>query len=123
MKTLTLMLLVVASIPVFSQNDNPAKALFDAGIRDEQAGKLDRAKLTFLTLAGTYTGDPLTTKAKAELGAISLFKEAQSQVQAGKTGDAEGAFRTLIRVYPESPLAKLAYETAKSLGLSAEPPK
>lgn len=84
MKTLTLMLLVVASVPVFSQSDNPAKALFDAGIRDEQAGKLDRAKLTFLTLAGTYAGHPLTTKAKAEIGAIYLFKEAQSQVQAGK---------------------------------------
>jgi len=121
MKTLTLMLLV-ASIPVFSQSD-PAKVLFEAGIRDEQAGKLDRAKLTFLTLAGTYAEHPLTTKAKAEIGAIYLFKEAQSQVQAGKTGDAGGAFRTLIQVYPESPLAKLAYETAKSLGLSAEPPK
>jgi outer membrane protein assembly factor BamD (BamD/ComL family) len=116
------MLLVVAYIPVFSQSD-PAKVLFDAGIRDEQAGKLDRAKLTFLTLAGTYAEHPLTTKAKAEIGAIYLFKEAQSQVQAGKTRDAGGAFRTLIQVYPESPLAKLAYETAKSLGLSAEPPK
>jgi|SRR5580658_1913517 outer membrane protein assembly factor BamD (BamD/ComL family) len=123
MKTLTLMLLAMAATPVFSQNGDPATVLFDAGIRAEQAGKLDRAKLTLLTLASTYAEDPLATKAKAEIGAIYLFKEAQSLVQAGKARNAYGAFHTLMRVYPESPLAKLADETAKSLGLSGEPPK
>jgi TolA-binding protein len=108
---------------VFSQNDDPAKVLFDLGTRDEQAGRLDRAKLTLLTLAGTYTEHPLTTKARTEIGAIYLFKEAQSQVTAGQTETAYGTFRTLIRVYPESPLAKLADETAKSLGVPADPRK
>jgi outer membrane protein assembly factor BamD (BamD/ComL family) len=123
MKTLTLLLLAVAAMPVFSQSDEPAKVLFDAGTRDEQAGKLDRARLTLLTLAGTYTEHPLATKARAEIGAIYLFKEAQSQVQAGQPTVAYGTFRTLIRVYPESPLAKLADETAKSLGVPADPRK
>jgi hypothetical protein len=36
---------------------------------------------------------------------------------------AYGAFRTLISVYPESPLAKLADETAKSLRVPLEPRK
>jgi outer membrane protein assembly factor BamD (BamD/ComL family) len=123
MKTLTLVLLVMSAIPAFSQNDDPAKVLFDVGARDEQAGKLDRAKLTLLTLAGTYTEHPLAIKARAEIGAIYLFKEAQSQVQAGQPRAAYEAFRTLMRVYPESPLAKLAGETAKSLGAPADPRK
>jgi outer membrane protein assembly factor BamD (BamD/ComL family) len=123
METLTLSLVLVAAIPVFSQNDDPAKVLFDLGTRDEQAGRLDRAKLTLLTLAGTYTEHPLTAKARTEIGAIYLFKEAQSQVTAGQTETAYGTFRTLIRVYPESPLAKLADETAKSLGVPADPRK
>jgi outer membrane protein assembly factor BamD (BamD/ComL family) len=123
MKTLTLLLLAVTTMPVFSQSDEPAKVLFDASTRDEQAGKLDRAKLTLLTLAGTYTEHPLAAKARAEIGAIYLFKEAQSQVQAGQPTVAYGAFRTLIRVYPESPLAKLADETARTLGVPADPRK
>jgi TolA-binding protein len=122
MKALTLLLLLVASIPVFSQSD-PAKVLFDGGSRDEQAGKLDRAKLTLLTLAATYPENPLAAKAKTEIGAIYLFKEAQSQVQAGQPRTAYSIFHTLMTVYPESLLAKLAEDTAKSLGLPAEPPK
>ena len=116
----TFLLLLAAAIPVFSQSEDPAKMLLDASIRDEQVGKLDRAKLTLLTLAGTYTGHPLATSARAEIGAIYLFKEAQSQVQAGQRTAAYGTFRTLIRVYPESPLAKLADEMAKSLGVPLE---
>jgi outer membrane protein assembly factor BamD (BamD/ComL family) len=123
MKTLILLLLVVAAIPVYSQSDDPAKVLFDAGTRDEQVGKLDRAKLTLLTLAGAYTEHPLASRARAEIGAIYLFKEAQSQVQAGQPTAAYGTLRTLIRVYPESPLAELADETPKSLGVRADPRK
>jgi hypothetical protein len=117
MKTLTLLLLLVAVVPAFSQSADPAKVLFDVGTRDEQAGKLDRAKLTLLTLAGTYTEHPLANQARAEIGAIYLFKEAQLQVIAGQPAAAYSTFRMLMRVYPESPLAKLANETAKSLGV------
>jgi outer membrane protein assembly factor BamD (BamD/ComL family) len=120
MKTFILVLLAMAAIPVFSQSDDPAKVLFDAGTRDEQVGRLARAKLTLLTLAATYPEHPLTTRARAEIGAIYLFKEAQSQIQAGQPTAAYGAFRTLIRVYPDSPLAKLADETAKSLGVPSD---
>jgi outer membrane protein assembly factor BamD (BamD/ComL family) len=122
MRTLTLLLLLVAAVPVFSQSD-PAKVLFDTGTRDEQAGKLDRAKLSLLTLAATYAEHPLTARAKVEIGAIYLFKDAQSQVQAGQLRAAYRTFHTVMAVYPESPLAKLANETAESLGLPAEPPK
>jgi outer membrane protein assembly factor BamD (BamD/ComL family) len=132
MRTLTLPLLL-AAVPMFSQSmssqsmssqtNDPAKVLFDVGTRDEQAGKLDRAKLSLPTLAATYAESPLTARAKVEIGAIYLFKEAQSQVQAGQLRAAYGAFHTLMAVYPESPLARLADETAKSLGLPAEPPK
>ena len=123
MKALTLLLLLAAAVPAFSQSGDPAKVLFDAGTQDEQAGKLDRAKLTLLTLAATYPDHPLAAKAKTEIGAIYLLKEAQSQVQAGRARTAYGIFHTVMTVYPESPLAKLADETAKSLGLPVGPPK
>ncbi len=120
MKTVTLLLLLAAA-PVFSQANDPQKILFDTGSRDEEAGKLDAAKLIFLTLAATYAEQPLTSKAREEIGAIYLFKEAQSQIQAGQNRPAYMTFRTLMRVYPDSPLAKLADTTAKTLGIPPDP--
>jgi TolA-binding protein len=121
MKTFSFLFVLVAAIPMLGQSSDPAKVLFDLGTRDEQAGRPERAKLTFLTLAATYLDDPLAEKAKVEIGAIYLFLEAQAQVNSGKTRDGYKTFRTVMRVYPESPLAKLADETAKSLGIPADP--
>jgi outer membrane protein assembly factor BamD (BamD/ComL family) len=121
MKALSLLLLLISAVSVFGQASDPGKTLFDTGTRDEQVGRLDRAKLTLLTMAATYPDHPLTSKAKVEIGAIYMFLEAQAQVQAGKISDGYGTFRTLMRVYPESPLAKLADETVKSLGIPADP--
>jgi len=121
MKTLFLVLLLLAAIPTFGQSVDPAKVLFDLGTRDEQAGRPERAKVALLTLASTYQGHPLADRAKVEIGAIYLFLEAQAQVQSGKTQGGYDTFRTVLRVYPESPLAKLADEAAKSLGIPADP--
>jgi outer membrane protein assembly factor BamD (BamD/ComL family) len=123
MKTLSLLPLLLAAVPLFAQPDDPAKVLFDLGTRDEQTGRVDRAKLTLLTLASTYQGNPLADKAKVELGAIFLYLEAQSQIRAGQNTTAYGTLRTLLRVYPESPLAKRADDTARSLGIPADPRK
>jgi outer membrane protein assembly factor BamD (BamD/ComL family) len=120
MKTLSLLLLL-AAIPMFGQAVDPAKVLFDAGTRDEEAGRPERAKLVLLTLASTYQGHPLADKAKVEIGAIYLFLEAQAQVQSGKTQEGYDSFRRIMRVYPDSPLAKLADGSAKSLGIPADP--
>ena len=120
MKTFAFLLPLLVAIPTFGQSD-PAQVLFDIGIRDEQAGRLERAKLTLVTLAATYQGQPFADKAKTEIGAIYLFLEAQALVQSGKTQDGYATFRLVSRVYPESPLAKLADEAAKSLGIPASP--
>ena len=114
--------LLCAAVPVFSQVPaDPDRVLFDLGTRAEAAGRLERAKLTLVTLASTYTGSPLADKARAELGAIYMFLEAQDKVRSGETQAAYETFRTLMRVYPESPLAKRADETSKSLGIPADP--
>ncbi len=105
-------------MPVRPQDNDPARVLYDQSTRDEQAGRLDKANLILLTLAGTYTEHPLASKARSEIGAIYLFKEAESQIQAGQPAAAYGTFRTLMRVYPESPLVKQADETARSLGIA-----
>jgi outer membrane protein assembly factor BamD (BamD/ComL family) len=118
---ISLLLLFLAAIPTFGQAVDPAKVLFDVGTREEQAGRPERAKLALLTLASTYQSHPLADRAKVEIGAIYLFLEAQAQVQSGKTQDGYATFRTILRVYPESPLAKLADEAAKSLGIPADP--
>ena len=120
MKILSLLLLSLAAIPTFAQSVDPARALFDLGSRDEQEGKVESAKLILLTLASTYEG-PLVEKAKTENGVVYMFLEAQSQVQSRKTLDGYTTFRKILRVYPESPLAKVADEAAKSLGIPADP--
>jgi hypothetical protein len=120
MKILSLLLLSLAAIPTFAQSVDPAKALFDLGTRVEQEGKVESAKLILLTLASTYEG-PLAERAKTEIGAVYMFLEAQSQVQSGKTLDGYATFRKILRVYPESPLAKVADEAAKALGIPADP--
>jgi hypothetical protein len=48
-----------AALLVFAQPEDPPKILFDYGVRDEQSGRLDRAKLVLLTLARTYHDSPL----------------------------------------------------------------
>jgi outer membrane protein assembly factor BamD (BamD/ComL family) len=116
MRTLSLLLFLCAAIPALPQDNNPAQILYDSGTRDEAAGRVERAKVTLLTMVSTYPTDPLTVKAKVEIGAIYLFLEAQSYAKAGQTHAALVTFRTVATVYPESPLTKLADEEAKSLG-------
>jgi outer membrane protein assembly factor BamD (BamD/ComL family) len=121
MKTLSLLCLLLAALPIFGQPADPAQVLFDVGTRHEQAGRAEQAKLILLVLASTYHGHPLAERAKVEIGALCLFMEGQAQVKAAKPQEAYDTFRTVMRVYPESPLAKVADETAKSLGIPADP--
>jgi outer membrane protein assembly factor BamD (BamD/ComL family) len=118
------LLILCAAFPLLAQEAaqiDPGQVLFDLGSKSEAAGQLERAKVIFQTLAATYNEHPNTVKAKTELGAICLLMEAQSQTEAGKTQTAYTTFRTLMRVYPESPLAKLADASAKSLGIPPDP--
>jgi outer membrane protein assembly factor BamD (BamD/ComL family) len=115
MKTAGISLLLGTTLLVFAQQEDPPKILFDIGVRDEQSGRLDRAKLTLLTLAGTYYDSPLAAKAKVEIGAIYIFEEAQAQMRSGQSRAAYNTFSTVARVYPESALAKLASTEMKNL--------
>jgi hypothetical protein len=84
------------------------KILFDSAVHDEQSGRLDRAKLTLLTLASTNSDSPLAAKAKEEVGAIYIFEEAQAQARSGQSRAAYDAFNVVALIYPESALARLA---------------
>lgn len=121
MKTLLLVLCALAAVPSFGQIPEPAVVLLNRGLRDEAAGRLEEAKLILVTLASTYAGHPLAEKAKVEIGALCLYREAQALVREGKTIDGYSAFRTVMRIYPESPLAKLADDASKSLGIPPDP--
>jgi outer membrane protein assembly factor BamD (BamD/ComL family) len=115
MKIARISLLLGTALLVFAQKGDPAATLFDIGVQDEQSGRLDRARLTLLTLASTYYDSPLAEKAKVEIGAIYVFGEAQTQMRSGRSHDAYNTFNTVARVYPESALAKLASAEMKNL--------
>jgi outer membrane protein assembly factor BamD (BamD/ComL family) len=115
MKIAGISLLLATALLVFAQKGDPATTLFDIGVQDEQSGRLDRAKLTLLTLASTYYDSPLAAKAKVEIGAIYLFAEAQTQMRSGQSHDAYNTFTIVTRVYPESALANLASAEMRNL--------
>jgi hypothetical protein len=98
-----------------NNRDNPQQVLLNAAFQDEERGNLERAQLVLFTLANTYTGDPLASRAKIEAGAVLLYREAREQVQAGKVDVAFVTYRTLAQVYPESPLAKQAEAASSAL--------
>ena len=94
---------------LFAQDaPNPAQTLWNLAARNEQFGRIAQAKLVLLTLARTYDNGPEFARAKAELGAVYIFEEAQTQERAGQTRQAWDSFGTVAQVYPESPLAALA---------------
>ena len=89
--------------------------LFDTAARDELSGRLERAKLTLLQLASTYSESPLVAKAKVEIGAIYLLEEAQARVRSGQSRAAYDTFNVLVVVYPESVLAGVASAEMRNL--------
>jgi outer membrane protein assembly factor BamD (BamD/ComL family) len=115
MKTIGISFLLGTALLAFAQKRDPATTLFDIGVQDEQSGRLDRAKLTLLTLASTYYESPLAGRAKVEIGAIYIFGEAQAQMRSGQLHDAYNKLNTVTRVYPESALAKLASAEMRNL--------
>jgi tetratricopeptide (TPR) repeat protein len=87
---------------------DPARQLFDTGVKDVETGKLERARLTFQALIDTYPGNPLAYDAKAQIDATKLYEEGQDRMRQGRFEAAEFTFQTLLAVYPESPLVKQA---------------
>lgn len=92
-----------------------AKQLYDAGIRQTAAGKLEAARLTLQTLVNSYPKDPLALQAKGAIDATLLFEEGQARAKAGKYETACLAFATLIAVYPENPLVSRAKSALEAL--------
>ena len=114
MKTAAIPLLLGAGLLAFAQQEDPSKTLYDTGVRDEQSGRLDRAKLTLLTLASTYYDSPLAAKAKVEIGAIYILRR-RRRGGVRQSRAAYDTFGMVMRVYPESPLAKLASTEMRNL--------
>lgn len=81
-----------------------AQVLFNTGVQDVEAGRLERARLTLQTLINTYPYDPLVPDAKAQIEAIKLYEEGQDRLRQGRFEAAEFTFQTLVSVYPESSL-------------------
>ena len=110
MKLLGLPLLAMAAALLRADNTavNPARQLYDTGIRQTEEGKLADARATLRTLLDTYPQNPLAVDAKGAIDATLLFEEGQTRAKAGKYATARVAFATLIAVYPESPLAARA---------------
>jgi len=97
-------LLLCAQAP----DPEPTKVLFNRGVREEQRGRLDSAKLFFVTLVRTYDESSYVSQAKAEIGAIAVYQEAQAKQAAGDLRAAFDTYQTLVLGYRESALAAAA---------------
>ncbi len=84
---------------------DPARRIYDAGMRQTEEGNFAGARTTLQTLVSAYPKDPLALEAKGAIDATLLFEEGQTRAKAGKYETARLAFETLIAVYPENPLA------------------
>jgi outer membrane protein assembly factor BamA len=94
---------------------NPAKQLYDAGLRQTEEGKLADARTTLRSLVDSYPQDPLAIAAKGAIDATLLFDEGQARAKAGKFETARVTFETLVAVYPENPLAGRAREAIEAI--------
>lgn len=87
---------------------DPAKTLYETGLRQTSEGKFEVARTTLQTLVNSYPHDPLALQAKGAIDATMLYEEGQTRTKAGKYETARLAFETLIAVYPENPLVERA---------------
>jgi outer membrane protein assembly factor BamD (BamD/ComL family) len=94
---------------------DPAKLLYDTGIRQTQEGKFEAARLVLQTLVHTYPKDPLALQAKWAIDATLLFEEGQARTKGGRYETARLAFETLIAVYPENPLVERAKSAIEAI--------
>ena len=118
MKLLGLPLLAMAAALLRADNQavDPARQLYDTGIRQTQEGKLSDARATLRILLDTYPQNPLTIDAKGAIDATLLFEEGQARAKAGKYATARVTFATLIAVYPDNPLAARAKACLDAIG-------
>lgn len=122
MKRLFVVLLLAGSTGALAQPAEPAQVLFDTAVHDEAQGRLDRARLTLVTLANTYANSPLAARARSEVFALDLFADAREKQQTGHAKAAFIAYRTVAQVYPESPLAKQAEASSRELEPQSQGP-
>jgi outer membrane protein assembly factor BamD (BamD/ComL family) len=108
--------LLHADTPAADPANDPARQLYDTGIRQTAAGKLADARTTLRTLVDEYPKNPLALQAKGAIDATLLFEEGQARVKSGKCETARVAFETLIAVYPENPLAARAKLAIDAIG-------
>jgi outer membrane protein assembly factor BamD (BamD/ComL family) len=95
---------------------DPARQLYDEGMRQTEAGKLADARIAFEKVVEAYPRHPLALDAKCAIDATLLFEEGQARVKAGKHETARVTFETLIAVYPENPLAARAKAAIEAIG-------
>jgi hypothetical protein len=93
---------------------DPARRLYDSGVKLAEDGKLPAARRTLSTLVNTYPKSVEAAGAQNAIDATLLFEDGEARLLAGKYGTAGLAFQTLVAVYPESPLAPRAAEAARS---------
>ena len=94
--------------------------LYARGLKQIEAGQLDKARLSLQTLINTYSLTPLRAQARAAIRTswirqgiadpdpLLLFLEGQTRATAGKREAALLAFQTLINLYPLSDYAEKA---------------
>jgi hypothetical protein len=93
---------------------DPARLLYNRGVKLAEEGKLPAARRTLGTLVNSYPRSPEAVEAQNAIDAALLFEDGQARLYAGKYGTARLAFQTLIAVYPESPLVPRAAEAARA---------
>ena len=108
-------MLAVALLHADVPAGDPARQLYDNGIRQTEEGKFADARTTLQTLVDTYPHHPLALQAKGAIDATLLFEDGQARVKAGKYETARLAFETLVAVYPESPLAPRAKSAMEAI--------
>jgi hypothetical protein len=109
MRKLVTSILMAGALLLCAQGlDQPDRVLFKGGVGQEQAGRLNGAKLCFTTLVRTYYDSPVLPQAKAEIGAIYIYEEAQAKQTAGDLRGAFDTYRTLVIAYRESALSASA---------------
>ena len=94
--------------------------LYEQGLKQIEAGQLDKARLSLQTLINTYPLTPLRVHARAAIRTswiqqgiadpdpMLLFVEGQTRATAGNREAALLAFQTLINLYPLSDYAEKA---------------
>jgi tetratricopeptide (TPR) repeat protein len=90
------------------QAADPARSLYQRGLKLAEHGQYDRARESFEMLVSSYPYSPFAAEARDASDAVDLLVEAREHLKTGRPGTARVALQTLVSVYPETPLAQQA---------------